>query len=210
MPTHPDWLSLDADETVVWRGGPRIRRILPTVVKASVWVVLLAVAVVDGPRLVGGPFRLLSTPLLVGGTVVLALPAVAAVVVAYLRTTSVDYVLTDRNAYRKAGVLSTHVSRIGLSTVQRTSLSKDFWGSTFDYGTISISTAGSDGVDLRFADLDDPEPVRERLRGLAGARRSRADDGGVPIDSATADAMLAEFRGLASSARRLERAVSDR
>ncbi|MFC7173423.1 hypothetical protein ACFQL0_08740 [Haloplanus litoreus] len=29
MVSHPDWLSLDAGETVVWRGAPRVRRVLP-------------------------------------------------------------------------------------------------------------------------------------------------------------------------------------
>lgn len=213
MESRPDWLSLDSGETVVWSGAPRLRRVLPTVVAATCWIVLLAFGVLLAPRLAPAPARALPTALLVGAALLLAIPAVAAAVRAYLRTTNVEYVLTDRNVYRKAGVLSTRVSRVGLSTVQRTSLSKGLWGNAFDYGTISISTAGSDGVDLRFTDLDDPESVRADLRRLAGARRS-ADgeraDASNPIDAATADALLDDFRTLRESAIRVERAVIDR
>jgi uncharacterized membrane protein YdbT with pleckstrin-like domain len=209
MESRPDWLSLDSDETVVWRGSPRIRRVLPTAAAASLWLALLASAVLLGPRFA----PVLSRTLLAVAAVVLALPAVAAVGGAYLRTTNVEYVLTDRNCYRKAGVLSTRVSRIGLSTVERTSLTKGVWGNVFDYGTISISTAGSDGVDLQFTDLDDPEPVRAEMRRLIGGRRRRrdaTDETTTPIDEATADALLADFRALRESAARVERVVSER
>ena len=211
MASRPDWLSVDADETVVWQGAPRVRRILPTVAAATLWIALLVVAVTVGPRVAPVPARAFPGVALVGAALLLAVPAVAAVAWAYLRTTNVEYVLTDRNCYRKSGVLSTRVSRIDLSTVQRTSLRKDVWGNLFDYGTISISTAGSDGVDLRFTDLDDPDPVRTEMRRLIGSRRSRTDPGtATALDESTADALLADFRALRESATHLERGVSDR
>jgi len=211
MSNRPDWFSLDADETVVWRGAPRIRRILPTVAAASLWIALLVLGVAFGPQVAPALVPAFPSTLLAGVALLLALPAVAAVAWAYLWTTHVEYVLTDRNVYRKRGVLSTRVSRIGLSTVQRTSLAKNVWGNVFDYGTISISTAGSDGVDLRFSDLDDPAPVRSEMRRLTGASRSRPDAGAaMPLDAATADALLADFRRLREAATRVERGVSER
>lgn len=210
MASRPDWLSVDADETVVWQGAPRVRRILPTAAAATLWIALLVVAVLIGPRVAPVPVRAFQGVALVGAALLLAVPAVAAVARGYLRTTNVAYVLTDRNCYRKSGVLSTRVFRIDLSTVQRTSLSKDVWGNLFDYGTISISTAGSDGVDLRFTDLDDPDPVRTEMRRLIGTRRPRTDPETTSLDEPTADALLADFRALRASAPRLERGVSDR
>jgi uncharacterized membrane protein YdbT with pleckstrin-like domain len=216
MDSRPDWLSVDADETVVWQGAPRVRRILPTAAAATLWIALLVLAVTVGPRVAPVPARAFPGVVLAGAALLLAVPAVAAVAWAYLRTTNVEYVLTDRNCYRKSGVLSTRVSRIGLSTVERTSLSKDVWGNRFDYGTISISTAGSDGVDLRFTDLDDPEPVRAEMRRLIGTYRGHDADAGAdaettaPLDESTADALLADFRALRESAARVERGGSDR
>ncbi|WP_251344031.1 PH domain-containing protein [Haloplanus halophilus] len=204
VPTS-DWLSLDTDETVVWRGAPRVRRVLPTVVAAALWIVVLAVGAAVALRT-----RMFPTPIPVAGAALLALPAVGAAAASYLRTVNVEYVLTDRNCYRKRGVLSTRVTRIGLANVQRTALDKSVWGTLFDYGTVSISTAGSDGVDLRLTDLDDPEAARDELRRLAGAdgseRRERRPAG---LDAATADALLAEVGALRSAADRLDREVSD-
>jgi uncharacterized membrane protein YdbT with pleckstrin-like domain len=212
MESRPDWLSLDSDETVVWRGAPRIRRVLPTAAAATLWIALLVVGVSLGPRFAPVPARALPGTLLAAAALLLALPALVAVGGTFLRTTNVEYVLTDRNCYRKAGVLSTRVSRIGLSTVERTSLTKGVWGNAFDYGTVSISTAGSDGVDLRFADLNDPEPVRAEMRRLIGSRRPRDADAttATALDETTADALLADFGALRESARRVERAVSER
>lgn len=209
MRTHPDWLSLDADEAVVWQGTPRIRRILPTAAAATLWIALLALAPLFGPR-VAPELRVFPRIVLAGGALLVALPAVAAVAWAYLRTTNVEYVLTDRNLYRKAGVLSTHVSRIDLSTVQSSSLTKNVWGSLFDYGTIEISTAGSDGVDLRFTDLDDPESVRAEIRQLTGSRQSERAGATTPLDATTADTLRTDFRALRDAATRVERAVSER
>jgi uncharacterized membrane protein YdbT with pleckstrin-like domain len=215
MTTRPDWLSPDAGETVRWHGGPRLRRVLPTVAAAATWIVLLVAGAAAAVRTLPLP------PLApAGAAVLLALPAVGAVALAYLRTTNVEYVLTDRNVYRRDGVLSTRVLRVGLETIQRTALTKGVWGEAFDYGTIAISTAGSEGVDLRFADLDDPEPVRTELRRLigkrggagadaTGGRREPATGDATALDAATADALHTEFAALRAAADRLERTVSD-
>jgi uncharacterized membrane protein YdbT with pleckstrin-like domain len=211
MRTRPDWLSLDADETVVWQGAPRLRRILPTAAAATLWIVLLVLGPLLGPRFAPELVRTFPRIALAGGALLLALPAVAAVAGAYLRTTNVEYVLTDRNLYRKAGVLSTRISRISLATVQRTSLSKSVWGNAFDYGTIEISTAGSDGVDLRLTDLDDPESARSEIRKRIGGRQGAGDAASsTPLDSTTADALHDDLRALRDAATRVERAVSER
>jgi len=210
MDSRPDWLSLDAGETVVWQGAPRIRRILPTAAAATLWIVLLGFGALLAPR-VAPELRVFPRLVLVVAAVVLALPAVAAVAWAYLRTTHVDYVLTDRSLYRKAGVLSTRVSRISLAAVQSTSLSKNVWGNAFDYGTIEISTAGSDGVDLRLSDLNDPDSVRSEIRGRIGGQRPTRDAAEVTrLDSTTADALHDDFRALREAATRVERGVSER
>ncbi|WP_338741886.1 PH domain-containing protein [Haloplanus salilacus] len=204
MAPRPDWLPTRTDEAVVWRGAPRLRRVLPTVAASSCWIALLVAVAVVSP----GPTRSVPRVVLVGGAVLLSLPAIAVAAGAYLRTANVEYVLTERSVYRKTGVWSTTVTRLGLDTVQRTALNKDLWGNLFDYGTISISTAGSGGVDLRLSDLDDPEPVRRRLRRLVGSGRSHDAPSG--LDAATADTLSMEFHALHEAADRLEVAVSDR
>jgi len=205
MASRPDWFSPDTGETVVWEGAPRVHRVLPAVVAATLWIVLLAAGAVLAVRTL-----VLSTPVVAGGAVLLVLPAVAGVAWRYLRTVNVEYVLTDRNCYRKRGVLSTGVTRVGLADVERTALHKDVWGRLFDYGAVSISTAGTDGVDLRLTDLDDPEAFRDELRQLVG---HGTEDGATlapaGLDAATAETLLTEFAALHAAADRLDREVSD-
>jgi uncharacterized membrane protein YdbT with pleckstrin-like domain len=204
MVPPPDWFPDRTAEAVVWRGAPRLRRVLPTVAVASCWIALLVAVALVAPE----PVSAFPRVALVGGTVLLSAPAVAVAVGAYLRTANVEYVLTEGSVYRKTGVLSTSVTRLDLGTVQGTALQKDLWGTLFDYGTISISTAGSDGVDLRLTDLDDPEPVRRRLRGLVGSRRPA--DAASGLDATTAATLSTEFRALHAAADRVEAAVGDR
>ncbi|MFD1634729.1 PH domain-containing protein [Haloplanus ruber] len=209
MVSHPDWFSLDTGETMVRQGAPRVRRVLPAVVAATLWLGLLAVGAVVAVRTL-----VVSTPVAVGAAVLLALPAVAGTAWRYLRTVNVEYVLTDRNCYRKRGVLSTSVTRVGLGDVERTALHKNVWGSIFDYGTVSISTAGTDGVDLRLTDLDGPEAFRDELQQRAGHETGDGSTGGsIPdsagLDAATAETLLTEFTALHAAADRLDREVSD-
>jgi len=210
--TEHEWLSLDEGEAVVWVGEPRIWRIADTVARAVVvTVVAAAVAVyvsleVD-PAVWGLPQY--TTTLVWGGAVVVALLQIKSVTVDYLRVDKTDYVLTNRRVYRKTGILSETVTNVGVDRVQNTTLHKDVTGNLFDYGTVSISTAGSGGSDLVVTDLDDPETFRDRLQEQVRAA-TESESGSQPapvaggLDDQTVDALLSEARGLRAVAERME------
>lgn len=173
MVTSPDWLSLDEGEEVVWTGKPRLRRIVSDVVT---FVVLSLAAFAAAFVLTA----VLSVELPVTDRTVWAVAVIWTLVQAvtparaYLRTTNTDYLLTDENVYKKTGVWSENVTRIGVDNVQNTQLRKSFFGNLFDYGTILLSTAGGSGVEMSIEDLDDPDELRTELR----ARIAEAGDGG--------------------------------
>ncbi len=210
MVADADWFSPDASETVVWHGKPRTWRIFPRVAWSVVWSV---VAVVVGLAL--GAFDVVGgeVSLAVWGVVALfVLYQAARVALAYLRVRETDYVLTDRNVYKKTGVLSESVTRVGVDRVQNTTLRKDLTGNLFDYGTVLLSTAGGGGAALAVTDLDDPEQFRDELGPLVadsgGPGRDAYGTGGETgpvIDGETVDAMVPEARRLRESAQRLER-----
>lgn len=208
MASTPEWLTLDPGEEVVWTGHPRIRRILST---AALAVVLSAVAV--GLGVVATVYLDVGVPPLavwavVGGWVLLQ---VAGVVRRYLVTTNVEYVLTTKNLYEKTGVFSETVTRIGLDRIQNVKLTQGFSGNLFDYGSIAVSTAGSEGWETTVDDLDDPAEFRNELRRLtarASERSADADRATPDIDPETLDGMVAEARKLRESARRIERQFS--
>lgn len=201
-----DWFSPDDSEAVVWHDKPRTRRIIPQVVGAVVLTALAvgfaAVASAGGLGGVG-----LAVVWAVAGLAVLA--GVAWIGFAYLRVRATDYVLTDRNVYKKTGVLSESVTRVGVDRIQNTTLKKDVTGNLFNYGTVLLSTAGGGGTALAITDLDDPEQFREELGPVVEAsggpgRDAYGTGGDRPVlDEATVEAMVPEARRLRESAERL-------
>lgn len=203
-----DWFSPSDDEEVVWWGQPRPWRIWPAVGRSLFWVMVFLAVAVLGPRLTPPAVPDIAVT---GGGVVLALASLRGGIEAYLRTANTDYVLTTENIYKKRGVWSTRVTRVGLANVQNTRLTKDFWGARFGYGTVAISTAGSGGADVTFSDLRDPESCREQLQQLLREVRPRPRDTGGdagPLDAAVVDQLRAEARTLRETAERLEAEVT--
>lgn len=218
MSRQPEWLSLDGGEEIVWTGRPRTWSIARPVARAVARTVVLVGAAV---AVMGGHLAALSpvvASVVEGGLPGWFAPTVAAgallwgtaeVSWAYLTIANVDYVLTDRNLYKKTGVASEHVTRVGLDRVQRTSQSKDLFGKLFDYGSVAVSTAGSSGVAVVVGDLDDPDELRTELRrlvnatgpgGTIGGRRGRAEG----AEGATLRAVVDEARRLRETATAVE------
>jgi uncharacterized membrane protein YdbT with pleckstrin-like domain len=80
-----------------------------------------------------------------------------------LGLTITDYVVTNHGIYRKSGLLSRSVKKIGFEKIQNISFSQGLFAKTFGYGTIEISTAGSSGVEMRFVSVSEPDKVQEMI-----------------------------------------------
>lgn len=209
MVSAPDWLRLEPGEEVVWTGHPRIRRVLGRVGSGAVWAVAAIIAAVFLTRFVeDGP-----PPVLVwAGAVVVVALAVASVGWYYVQTKNVGYVMTTDNVYKKTGVFSERVTTVGLEKVQNLELTQGVTGNLFDYGSVAISTAGSEGVELTIDDLDDPGEFRSDLRervGAVSARDGREDrPGRTRPDAETLEELVAEAREMRESAERIRRQLS--
>lgn len=202
-----DWLQLDRDEELVWTGRPRTWSIIGTVggaLSTLLVAVVVVVAISGTPVGTEVPSRYLW--LLVGGVGLLGAGQVGA---AYLRIRNTDYVLTTHNLYRKTGVFSENVTRVGLDKVQNTILTKGLLGSRFDYGDVGVSTAGGSGVELRVTDVDDPGALRGELRRLVNATGGQSADGRRRDRPApeTVERVLTEARRMREAATGIEEAV---
>lgn len=145
----PDAVPVAADETVLWTGSPRLSAALPA---AFVGVVVAGVgmAIAVGPAADAGAGGLAVGVLAV--LVGLSIPALAV-----LSLVNTRYVLTDRAASVKTGVVGRRVDRARLSMVENSSYEQSATGSLFGYGTVTLETAGG-GVS--FQRVDDPSRVR--------------------------------------------------
>ncbi len=212
MVTDFEWLSLDPDEEVVWTGAPRLRRIASNVATFALWsLVGVAVAFVVTTTL---NLELPLPDLAVWGAAVLwVLLQAVSPARAYLQTEHTDYVLTSENVYRKTGVWSENVTRVGVDRIQNTQLKKDLFGNAFDYGTILLSTAGGSGAELSIADLDDPDELRNELRtqmARAGQQTPRgpesdSEPGAEGVDPETFRTLVDEAERMRETAETIER-----
>jgi uncharacterized membrane protein YdbT with pleckstrin-like domain len=189
---HPEWLSLDPDEDVVWIGRPAFETLYGSIATGLVLTVVLVGVLI----LLGIPFS-------------------------YYRIENTDYVVTTESLYVKTGVLSTNIETVDIDRIQNTEYNRSFWGERFDYGTISISTAGSSGAEISFSGIPDAPSVRDHITDLRRTRSGRGrDDGtggtGVDADTDTTPAsadqvaeLIAEVRATREAFERIERHLTD-
>lgn len=87
---------------------------------------------------------------------------------AYLNVKNTDYVVTSKGVYKKSGVLSRSVQKIGFKKIQNISFSQGLFGNYFGYGNVEISTAGSSGTEMAFRSIDRPKQVQELINRKIG------------------------------------------
>lgn len=165
-------VPLEWDEAPIWSGRPRLATILP---EAAAGLVVIAVTLAAAVQL--------REPLVAAFAVV----GIAIPLWKYLVVTNTAFLVTDRACYRKSGVLSRDVRRIGLDRVQNSAFRQGIRGSLLDYGTVVVEAAG--GGRLEFHAVMDPGQVRT----MVDARIGAAD---VPGSVAAWEAVLEEVRAL--------------
>lgn len=184
------WLSLDADEEVVWSGRPRLHVVLWLAVPA---LSIPALMVVVWPRLLSA---------LVG---VSAWGAVTAL--GYVYVTNIDYVVSTKYVYSKRGVLGRAVTQIGLHNIQDTTLSQGIFGTHSDYGTVSFSTAGGEGAALAFSLVDDPSTVKSAVDRQVSSARTGTTEGSERSKAGGVDDLLSELRATREAAQRIDQTL---
>ncbi|WP_207589688.1 PH domain-containing protein [Halomontanus rarus] len=184
------WLSLDADEEVVWSGRPRLHVVLWLAVPA---LSIPALMVVVWPRLLSA---------LVGVSAWAAVTALG-----YVYVTNIDYVVSTKYVYSKRGVLGRAVTQIGLHNIQDTTLSQGIFGTHSDYGTVSFSTAGGEGAALAFSLVDDPSTVKSAVDRQVSSVRKGTTDRRERSKAEGVDDLLSELRATREAAQRIDQAL---
>jgi len=182
----PEWLSLDPGEEIVWMGRPAFETLYGTILSG-----------------------LLLTVVLIGFLILLGVPF------AYLRIQNTDYVVTTESLYVKSGIVSTNIETVDLDRIQNTEYNRSFWGKQFDYGSISISTAGSSGAEISFDGIPDAPAVRDRITELQRRRAERGDrtdanaDRDAPASAEQLAELVEEVRATREAFERIERRLVD-
>jgi uncharacterized membrane protein YdbT with pleckstrin-like domain len=182
-----EWLSLDADEEVIWVGQPAFETLYGTIATG----IVLTLVVIGLLVLLGVPFS-------------------------YLGIKNTDYVVTTKSLYVKKGILSTNIETVDLDRIQNTEYSQSFWGKRFGYGQIAISTAGSSGAEITFRGIPDAKAVRDRIAELQPTRgggdgttagsgpSGEGEAGAAPASAAQIDELISEVRATREAFERIE------
>lgn len=125
----------------------------------------------------GKPHRYSLVPAFVIG-IPLSVVLIGLVIIgwAWVDRENTSYVVTTEAVYKKRGALSRDVKRIAYEKIQNTSFKQGVLGTHFDYGTVEISTAGSEGAEMRFRAVTDPRGVQERLNRRLERTRDASED----------------------------------
>ena len=146
------WLHLTPDEEVLWAGH---RSFYHTLLPVAVGIVLVLIgAGVLGSGQFGWAKWLGVLPILAG--VVVAVPP-------FFRWRSEWFVLTTEEIYHKRGVFAQDVTQIRLDRVQNIAFSQSLPERIFDYGTVTIHTAGAATNNLVFENVANPQSVNGLL-----------------------------------------------
>lgn len=82
---------------------------------------------------------------------------------AYLYIQNTNFVITSNGLYKKTGIASRKVKKIGFNKIQDTSFNQGIFGNYFGYGNVDISTAGGQNVEMRFNSIDKPKEIQELI-----------------------------------------------
>lgn len=150
----------DVDETVVYDG----HRHWMILVGRLLWPALFAGVVLGIDAILRNVFNSPTPPLTVALLLVIAvLPAALWVVIDYLN----DYfVVTNRRvaARERIVLLYESLNEAALAQIQDTTITRDFWGNLFDFGTIEVKTA-SKSAPVIFDRVADPSGVQRTITG---------------------------------------------
>lgn len=125
-------------------------------------------------------------PALIIGVPMIAFAGLGLLVMAgaYLNVKNTSFLVTNEGLYRKTGILSRSVQKIGFDKVQNISFSQGILGNYFGYGNIEVSTAGGSGVEMRFNSIDNPREVENIVNNKLKKAQSRekSDEGGDRVE----------------------------
>jgi uncharacterized membrane protein YdbT with pleckstrin-like domain len=104
-------------------------------------------------------------PAIIIGVVTLPFMGIGLLIIggAWLNIKNTDFVVTSQGIYKKTGVVSRSVQKIGFDKIQNISFSQGVFGNMFDYGNVDISTAGGSGVEMKFNSIENPRNVQELI-----------------------------------------------
>jgi uncharacterized membrane protein YdbT with pleckstrin-like domain len=159
-------------ETVVWSGHPTWRATLSMIIKGMVaGVVLLVLGILVDTF--GG-----SGKWTVYGIVALLVVGAGAILTSWVTRRFTEFTITNRRLHIRRGILSKTETSTAVERIQNVTVTQSPVDRILKTGTIDFDTASNDPSDtFRFAGIDNPQALRERMARVQDAAAAPAPDG---------------------------------
>lgn len=154
---------MSAPETTLWEGRPSWWTVWPTLAIADL-LLLLALALWWTGR---GEFSLWA-----------AAGAAPFYLLAALKRASALYRVTDQRVSARLGVVARRVDEVEVGDIRNITLTQSFFERLVGTGTVGVSTAAGDGVEVVLYGVPDAEAVKEAVRKARLAGPGEGSDGG--------------------------------
>jgi len=160
-----EWLHLEDGEEVLWESNPSIITEADTIARGLILLV----------SIIGAPI----------GIILFA--------VAYLRVRNRAYVITNKQFYKKTGIVGISTDEAYITNMQNFSYQQSFLGKRFNYGTVEIELASEP---LVFKNVQDSAGVKNRLTELENMTQSATPTSTSRLPAADAASLDRLYREL--------------
>ena len=159
--------SKPASEETLWKGRYSARAAAHLWILWVLWLIVLVTVYVMFVEVHTGTLGLTFAA-------AAALPALwIALKIAYKKL-SIRYRLTSQRFFRERGLLSRHLEELELIRVDDVSVAQNVLQRIFKVGLVTLHTTDTSDPKLLIEGIEDPAEVKEKIRELVRARRSRA------------------------------------
>ena len=110
------------------------------------------------------------------GTLLLPLYGIGLLLIVYAildRNTKI-YTITNKRVMSKTGIISRQVHEVGIRDIRAINVKQSILGRLFGLGTVEVGSAGTAGIEVKFAGIASPVSVRDMIR----RQKDEAEDNG--------------------------------
>ena len=79
----------------------------------------------------------------------------------WIRTKGTELTVTNERASLRKGILSKFTNDVYLTDVRNVQIYQSFWQRIFGVGSVAISSAGNDGIEIEVKGIPNPDKIKE-------------------------------------------------
>jgi uncharacterized membrane protein YdbT with pleckstrin-like domain len=79
----------------------------------------------------------------------------------WIRTKGTELTVTNERASLRKGILSKFTNDVYLTDVRNVQIYQSFWQRVFGVGSVAISSAGNDGIEIEVKGIPNPDKIKE-------------------------------------------------